>query len=482
MQRGGGGSHYTHYKPRLPRKLLLIIITAGQSINSDEDGEEILPSDDLMGNKQASGVEPTNSDLSPGVYLPRDVFPLIFRHSSQATLCACLRVCRAFHYLISTDQVLLARLQVVHSYPQFKRYLEVGRTYYQVEDSGIGQDDDPKFPYAFYRQFLVTKLTRRDQPEMRISFSVVPPPGYTSYSGSKIFSEELMMDGNNVYGVNKFDVMLRLLEKLCRYGKHPNNAVFKVFKAIPFLGIVNKNMRRLLKILKRRFQEDPKFGEFAVLQAGHTEWFRNLMDQPREEEPDTSSDEEQTQEMAEKDVGKVPTYFCKRCKWRVGGFTCQRYAKGVGVCRELLVVDRDGSLRCPKNCGAMYAPLCCRNRQMKAQVDATYTVTASSMDHESGDVSRKAYPGFSCSKCKFAVDGICCFTCTPSGLGVERNNAFLGWRSQYQQIFTCPNGCARRESGLPCDCGSGFIKCKCQEMPNPLAVYGYNKRHGAPRN
>ena len=429
-----------------------------------------------MGNKQASCVEPTNSDLSPGVYLPRDVFPLIFRHSSQATLCACLRVCRAFHYLISTDQVLLARLQVVHSYPQFNRYLEVGRTYYQAEYyTRIGQSQDPKFPYSFYEQFLVTKLTCRDQPVMHMSFSVVPPPGHTSSSyGSMLVSKEYMMDGNYVYGVNKFDVMLRLLEKLWQYVNNPKSA--EIFRKMPF---VNKNMRKGIKILKRRFQEDPRFGEFAVLQAGHTEWFRNLMDQPREEEPDTSSDEELTQEMAEKDVGKVPTYFCKRCKWRVGGFTCQRYAKGVGVCRELLVVDRDGSLRCPKNCGAMNAPLCCRNQFMKAQVDATYTVTASSMDHESGDVSWKACPVFSCSKCKFGVDGICCFTCTPSGLGVERNMFFLRVGCRY--VWTCPNGCARRERGGVCD--SGFITCKCQEVkPKPLAVYGYVKRYGRPRN
>ena len=418
-----------------------------------------------MGNKQASGVEPTYADLSPGVYLPRDVFFLIFRHSPQATLCACLRVCRAFHYLISTDQVLLARLQVIHSYPQFKRYLEVGKTYYQAEYSE--HNDDPKFPYSFYKQFLVTKLTRRDQPEMRISFSVVPPPGYTSYSGSKIFSDKLMMDRNKVYGVNEFDVMLRVLE---RYWKHMNllNS-FKSYSLKRRLEIPIKNMRRGIKVLKRRLQEDPKFGEFAVLQAGHAEWFRNLMDQPREEEPDTSSDEEQTQEMAEKDVGKVPTYFCNWCKWRVGGFTCRRYAKGVGVCREIMVVDRDGSLRCPKNCGAMNAPLCCRNRQMKAQVDPTYTVTASGMDLESADEWWKARPVFSCSKCKFDMDGICCFTCTPSGQGIElRFIRLIGKR----KFLKCPNGCTRRSTHGVCD--SGFITCKCQEAkPNPLTVCGY---------
>ena len=458
-------------KPRLPRKLIhIIIITAGQESIKDDDKESLLSDDVIlnMGNKQASCVEPTNSDLSPGVYLPRDVFPLIFRHSSQATLCACLRVCRAFHYLISTDQVLLARLQVVHSYPQFKRYLEVGKTFYEADYTSIEQNDNPKFPYAFYEQFVVTKLTRRDHPVMHMSFSVVPPPGHTSSSyGSMLVSKELMMNGNDVYGVNKFDVMLRLLKKLCRYVNKPNNA--EAFKEMPVLEVLNKNRRKGIKVLKRRFQEDPKFGEFAVLQAGHAEWFRNLMDQPREEEPDTSSDEEQTQEITEKDVGKVPTYFCKRCQWRVGGFTCRRYAKRVGVCRELMVVDRDGSLRCPKNCGAMNAPLCCRNRQMKAQVDPTYTVTASSMDHEYSDVSSKAYPRFSCSKCKFRVDGICCFTCTPSGLGIERS---FHMRVGNRCYFKCPNGCARRERHGVCD--SGFITCKCQEAkPNPLTVCGY---------
>ena len=425
-----------------------------------------------MGNKQASCVEPTYADLSPGVYLPRDVFFLIFRHSPKATLCACLRVCRAFHYLISTDQVLLARLQVIHSYPQFKRYLEVGKTFYKTEYSE--RNDDFKFP--FYKQFLVTKLTHRDQPEMHMSFSVVPPPGHTSYSGSMIFSEELMVKSYYapVYGVNKFDVMLRLLERIWRYVNNPLIYLYSPtsidYKFWPLrTEILNKNIHRAIKVLKRRFQEDPKFGEFAVLQAGHTEWFRNLMHQPREEEPDTSSDEELTQEMAEKDVGKVPTYFCDWCQWRVGGFTCRRYAKGVGVCRELMVVDCDGSLRCPKNCGAMNAPLCCRNRQMKAQVDATYTVTASGMDLESADEWWKARPVFSCSKCKFDVDGICCFTCTPSGLGIELR--FI-WLIGKRNLLKCPNGCARREGRGVYD--SGLITCKCQEAkPNPLTVCGY---------
>ena len=117
-------------------------------------------------------------DLSPGVLLPRDVFPVIFRHLSQAGLCACLRACKAFYHMITSDEVLLARLQIIHSFRQFKRYLEVGKLYYHAEYyTDIGQDDEAKFPYC--EQFKVTELSHRDKPEMHLSYTGVAPPGAT---------------------------------------------------------------------------------------------------------------------------------------------------------------------------------------------------------------------------------------------------------------------------------------------------------------
>ncbi len=425
-----------------------------------------------MGGQQSKTVPIPSSmsaDLPPGLALPMDVFPVIFQHLPQEGLCACLRVCKTFHHIITTDQVLLARLQLVRSYRQFKNYLEVGKTYYHAEYySDIGQNDDAKFPYC--DQFVVRKLSHVDKPEMHMDYASVALPGEEpSCSGSMLFSEEYMMKRNDIYGVNKFDVMLQLLEKLWAYLNSPKNA--GTFSTMPF---INTNMRKAVKKLKQHTKENPKFGVFAVLQAGHTQWFKEVMRLRPKDEPESSSDEELSPEVAEENVGKAPIYFCKRCQWQVGGFTCR--SEKNGTCGELLVLQQDTSLRCPKGCGVMGAPVCCRRRAMKVTVDPKYTVTASSSQD---DTTWEACPVFSCEKCNFGVDGIRCFTCTSTGKDVERNGFFERVWCAY--VWTCPSGCGRRDRGGLTH--GGFISCKCQgDKDLPLKEYSYVEKFGPPQN
>lgn len=406
----------------------------------------------------------SSADLPPGVLLPRDVFPAIFRHLSQEGLCACLRVCKAFYHMITSDEVLLARLQIVHSYHQFKSYLEVGRPYYHGEYySNIGQNDDAKFPYC--EQFEVKGLTHRDEPEMHMSYASVTAPGKSPRcTGSRLFSAKYMLEQEDVYGVNKYDVMLTLLEKLWKYVTNPDRT--GLLTRMPF---VNKNMRKAIKKLKRHLKENPKFGEFAVLQAGHTQWYKDVMGLRPEDEPESSSDEELSQEIEEEQVSKLPVYYCKRCKWRMGGFICRKSLEG-GVCGELLVLQQDASLRCPKGCGVMSVPICCRRRAMKAVVLPGFGVSAQ---------SNMTCPVFSCEKCKFGVDGIRCFTCTPTGKEVERNGFFERVWCAY--VWTCPSGCGRKDrGGLVHD---GIVRCMCQRGEGtPMQAHQYVKKHGPPRN
>ena len=375
--------------------------------------------------------------------------------------------------MITNDEVLLARLQIVHSFSQFKSYLEVGKNYYHAEYyTDIGQNDEAKFPYC--EQFVVTELSHRDKPEMHLSFAGVPPRGEQSLTtrGSMLFAEKYMMERTAIYGVNKFDVLLKLLEKLWEYVTDPDNTE-GILKTLPF---VNTNMRKAIKKLKRHVKENSQFGEFAMLQAGHTQWFKKVMDLRPEEEPESSSDEELSQEVAEEDVGKVPVYICKKCKWQVGGFTCQSEKKGT-CCGELLVLQHDATLRCSKGCGVMGAPICCRRRAMKAQVDPRYVISSSSS--QTDDISWKACPVFSCEKCGFGVDGIRCFACSLSGRDIERNGFFERVWCAY--VWTCPKGCGRRDRGGLTH--SGFISCKCQlEKDTPLIEHGYIAKFGYPQN
>jgi len=403
-----------------------------------------------------------SADLSPGVLLPRDIFPVIFRHLSQAGLCTCLRVCKAFYHMITSDEVVLARLQIVHSFRQFSSYLEVGKHYYHAEYyTDIGQNDNAKFPFC--EEFVVTELSQRDKPEMHLSYASVT----SACTGSMLFAEKYVMGDYNIYGVSKFDVMLRLLENLWKYVTDPDKA--GLLTSMPFM---NRNMRKAIKKLKRHMRENPRFGEFAMLQAGQTEWYAKVMGLRPEEEPECSSDEEWSQEVPAEDTGKVPVFFCKRCQWKVGGFTCQK-----GACGKLLVLQDDSTLRCPKGCGVMDAPLCCRRLAMKAQVDPCYIVRASSL--QSSDISWEACPVFSCKKCGFGVGGIRCFTCSLSGQEVKRNGFFERVWCAY--VWTCPTGCGRRNRGGLTH--SGFISCKCQgEEKTPLEEHGYLAKFGPPQN
>ena len=316
-------------------------------------------------------------------------------------------------------------------------------------------------------------LTHRDKPEMHLSFASVPPRGEQSRTtrGSMLFAEKYMMERTDIYGVNKFDVLLKLLEKLWEYVTDLDNTE-GILKTPPF---VNTNMRKAIKKLKRYVKGNSQFGEFAMLQAGHTQWFKKVMDLRPEKEPESSSDEELSQEVAEEDVGKIPVCFCKKCKWRVGGFTCRSAKKG--TCGELLVLQHDATLRCPKGCGVMGAPICCRRRAMKAQVDPRYIISSSSS--QAGDILWKACPVFSCEKCGFGVDGICCFACSLSGQDIERNGFFERVWCAY--VWTCPEGSGRRDRGGLTH--SGFISCKCQlEKDTPLIEHGYIAKFGYPQN
>ena len=372
--------------------------------------------------------------------------------------------------MITNDEVLLARLQTIHSYRQFKSYLEVGKPYYHGEYyTYIGQNDDAKFPYC--EQFVATELTHRDKPEMHMSYSSITAPGEKPRcTGSRLFSAAYMMEHSDIYGVNKYDVMLKLLEKLWKYITNPDRS--DILTRMPF---VNKNMRKAIKKLKRHMKENPKFGKFAVMQAGHTQWYRDVMGLRPEDEPESSSDEELSQEIEEEQVTQPPVYYCKRCKWRVGGFTC-RQSQGDGTCGELLVLQQDASLQCPKGCGVMGAPICCRRRAMKAIIDPKFTVSAAG---PRATTSNTSCPVFSCEKCKFGIDGICCFTCTPSGREVERNGFFERVWCAY--VWTCPNGCGRRERGGFVH--GGFISCKCQRGEGSrMKEHEYVKKFGPPRN
>ncbi len=396
--------------------------------------------------------------------LPLDVFPVIFRHLPQEGLCACLRVCRAFHHAITTDEVLLARLQSVHSFRQLKRYLQVDKTYYCLEYyTDIGQDDEAKFPY--YQHCVVTKVD-----PLAGSMHYASAPGDPRpCTGAMLTAEGYMMAGHNIFGVHKFDVMLRLLECLWKYLNSSENA--RIFERMPF---INTNMRKAIKQLKRHTKENAKFGEFAALQAGSTQWFKEVMALRPEEEPDDSSDEESSPQVPPELVGATPIYFCKRCDWKVGGFTCQSPREN-GTCGALLVLQRDTSLRCPKGCGVMGPPVCCRNRAMKPNVDHVYTITASSPQ---SDISWKACPVFSCKKCKFGVDGIRCYACATTGNDVERSGFFERVWCAY--VWVCPNGCGRRDRGGKTY--GGFISCRCQGEDSALVEYAYLDTFGHPQN
>ena len=416
-------------------------------------------------------------DMDEGVEytLPLDVFPVIFRHLSQGTLCTCLRVCTAFRDIITGDEVLIARLQVVNSFEQLKRYMEVGRHYYCVEYyTEIGQNDMAKFPY--YREYVVDKLTHRDKPEMHLHFSS-PSEGKEkkpSVTGSMLFSKEITERNYDIFCINKFDLMLKLLQRLWGFVNDPDNKS-GIISQLPFL---DRNIRKAVKNLKRHMKENEKFGEFAMLQAGHTNWFKSVMKLKPEEEPETSSDEELTQEMGKEDIGKVPVYYCKKCRWRVGGFTCRTVKEGEEMpCGDVLVVQHDGSLRCPKGCGVMSVPRCCRKWAMKAQVDSKYIIGPGVSD--SVEVRNESCPVFSCAMCGFGVDSIRCFTCTDTGCDVKRNGFFERVWCAY--VWTCPKGCGRRDRGGLTH--GGFIQCQCQgDKDTPLVEHSYVAKFGPPQN
>ncbi len=409
--------------------------------------------------------------------LPLDVFPVIFRHLSQKGLCDCLRVCRDFHRMITTDQVLLARLQCVSSYRQFKSYLQVGRTFYRAELLfNIGQNDDAKFPYCY--QFVVTKLDHaRDKPEMYMEYANVTPPGDKC---SMVFSEKVFAKFSVIYGVNKMNVMFRLLSRMWWIINNPIKIHYLATQGKvscrssptiePFL---KTNMRKAIKHLKRHMAENAKFGELVMLRAAHTKWFQEVMALRPEDEPESSSDEETSPEVPREIVGKPPIYFCKiRCKRLVGGFTC-RSPNGNETCGELLVIQRDTSLRCPKGCGVMAPPVCCRGRAMKVITDPRYTITASSPQK---DISRIACPVFSCIRCKFGVDGIRCFTCTFTGKNIERSGTIL--RDWCANVWVCPKRCGIIERGGMTY--GGFFSCRCQGRDTPLVEYAYEDKFGPP--
>ena len=249
------------------------------------------------------GAYKVKSIMSASV-LPWDVFPTIFRYLPQDGLCTCLRVCKAFNRMITGDKVLLARLQAVRSYGQLESYVEKGRPYYHGEIyTDVGQNDEAKFPYC--EQFVVTELKRATKPgaDMHLSYSSVPKESEKEprCSGSMLFSEQYTMgkNGHDVYGVSKYDVMLRMMEKLWKFVQSPDNA--QILSQLPFLG---RNMRKAVKRLKRHAKEEnASFGEFAELEAGHTKWYGEVMRTRPQDEPETSSEDELYQEMDAEDVG-----------------------------------------------------------------------------------------------------------------------------------------------------------------------------------
>lgn len=163
---------------------------------------------------------------SSALRLPLDVFPAIFRHLPQKDLCVCLRVCKEFLRMITKDAVLLAKLQAVNSYAQFRSYLDVGKIYYEVEYyTEIGQDDTAKFPY--FRKYVVKKVSRRHEEEMHLDYESPPEDKHRNVSGSMLFSERIMEQQHQIFRVNEFDALLKLLEELWLFVNNPDNKLSK---------------------------------------------------------------------------------------------------------------------------------------------------------------------------------------------------------------------------------------------------------------
>eukprot|EP00054_Salpingoeca_dolichothecata_P023328 m.155254 g.155254 ORF g.155254 m.155254 type:complete len:317 (+) comp24654_c0_seq10:208-1158(+) len=154
------------------------------------------------------------------------------------------------------------------------------------------------------------------------------------------------------------------------------------------LGFVVKNLNKAIFLLLREILEtQPWKRRLAFFTFGDRPWFcklakTHLSRNKDEDEYDSDPETYFIQNVSSEHVGKPPQYACRKCAQVLAGLVCRSSPRpqgnvfssllktstkpadmGATTCDTLMVLQEDGSAKCPKGCGQVTAPSCC-NRCM----------------------------------------------------------------------------------------------------------------------
>jgi len=394
------------------------------------------------------------------VVLFKEIIYLILLECDKKTLHQFSRVSKEYNkYITQDNSVLRATVFWTTAYEQFLKWMEVGRTFYGSDVyTDIGQMDNAKYPYL--RRETITKINKGPN-----------NPSYESKGDNFTRSSKLdshILSYHNVKTITLEQGILMILKMITEMLTEKN-----------LLDFVQKNIKIARQRIKKQVLANPDLKRLMYKHFSKEEWFVNYMKE-KDHEYRSSSDEEanvkREQNILDDMVGKNVVYTCKRCGIVMAGFTCCKVKAPQSThCETLLLLRKNGNAYCPKNCGEIKPPICCRKR-MIASHDPSLQIVANKGQTRNTDES---CPVLSCENCTFALDGINCYKCEKQGSRVQRNGFFERVWCAY--VWTCPNSCGRKERGGTL--ASNMMECMCSPTDTTmLSIAQYEAIHGPPMN
>ena len=387
-----------------------------------------------------------NRDTFSSRVLPLEMVMMVLDYLDQPELIQASRTCKTINYLMKSDPYLWSQTTRITKFMQLVKYLEIREHYLNVDFySGIGQSsnyfDDLKFPFATlcqrtsFRYKGVTQYSK-GQPEWVMDYKLLGSvissltSGFDrSGTGGMIFSEELIMGRHTVYDIELNNLLIGLLFSIRKYFRKQESQNYSI------LDFVVVNLRHAMRDLKIYFNKSDRLKLLLRAREKESEEVKPLPIESNEDDlPQPINNTFET--VPDSAVGKPPLYYCKYCDFKIAGMACC-------TCRELLVLEKEGTCMCNKCNKAILRPVCCKNPM---QVKEFPWKTAAQLVLSS--------PNFKCPSCKFTLGGTRCFTCvegTPSadtiveGREFQYNHAIR--RIAEADVWTCPKACSRRNRG-----------------------------------
>jgi len=308
-----------------------------------------------------------------------------------------------------------------------------------------------KFP--FVRKCTVTMFKKGDGDNFNLNFDIE--------NLHQTFSK---FNQNSVFQVNFENALLDLAIQLHQYldieGTADKEQQFNMNRAIHKIKEHFRSSKELNKLMNERFAN-----------------FQEYLQDKTEFSYESSSDEEDSwkkdQTLPEDCLDKPGIFTCKRCKWKIGGVTCETIKNGQ-VCGEILLLKQNGFSYCPRGCGEIYPPKCCA-KKMIASFESDHIIAPFPRNQERN--TDDCCPVFTCKKCSFSVDGFMCYSCSKSGNHLRRSGFFERVWCSY--VWVCQSSCGRDTKGGLMH--GNITKCgKCNA--SSMREMQYEEINGPPQN